>query len=768
MSGAGPQAILARGLEHHRAGRLAEAVGDYAAVLALEPDNLDALNLRGLAEHQRGDNAAALALLGRAHALKPDFTPVLQHLADVQRAAGLLDAARTSFAKLAAIAPGWHGGHFGLGQVLDLQGERAAAARAYEAAVAAKGDFAPALFALGLARAALGDAGAGRRHMEAALALGPRTPEALHGVAVLRLADGDAAGAEAALHECLALAPAHDGGLNTLFDLMLARGRLDDADAVAARLAAAEPGSALALLAQGRLLHARGRLSPAIGALARAFLGFAGAADPGAAAPFAALVAAARDAAKAKLVALAGGAAPGHPVTVDRLRAAAGSLGPLLLAFDDFAAARLLLDLAARLGSAEARQNRIAVELYDPEAGPDSYAKVHASYARAVRQEAGPPPPRPARGPRATLRIGYLSSDFRTHPAARCLLPLFEHRDRARFEAYGYSLCPAPDATTARFVSLADGWRDVAGRSDAAIARAIRDDRIDILVVYAGRFDRNRPTVALHAPAPVVVSLGDCATSGLAETDFLFADAHLVPRASREPFVERVLRLPCQYVNPPPEISPPVVPRPTGMPPAFASFSNPAKLNGATLALWARLLAQVPGSTLALGHHRAFDDPELAARVQAPFTAAGVDPARLVFNRSPRDPAAHLAAYAEIDVALDPFPFNGSTTTFEALWMGVPVVTLEGATMVARWSTAILRRIGCGDLVAPDAAAYVETAAALAADPARRADLRATLRGRLAASTTCDPALWMRHVERAFRAVWEADRTPTRAGRALV
>jgi len=768
MSGAGPQAILARGLEHHRAGRLAEAVGDYAAVLALDPDNLDALNLRGLAEHQRGDSAAALALLGRAHALKPDFTPVLQHLAEVQRAAGLLDAARTSFAKLAAIAPGWHGGHFGLGQVLDQLGARAAAARAYEGAVAAKSDFAPARFALGLARAALGDPADGRRHMEAALALGPHTPEALHGVAVLRLADGDAAGAEAALRECLELAPAHDGGLNALFDLMLARGRLDDAEAVAARLAAAEPGSALALLAQGRLLHARGLLSPAVRALARAFLGFAAAADPGDDAPFAGVVGAAHDAAKAKLAALAGGAAPGHPVTVDRLRAAAGTLGPLLLAFDDFAAARALLDLAARLGAAEAWQNRIAVELYDPDASPDSYARIHAAYARAARESAGPPPPRPPRGPRATLRIGYLSSDFRTHPAARCLLPLFERRDRARFEAFGYSLCPAPDATTARFVSLADGWRDVAGRSDAAIAQAIRDDRVDILVVYAGRFDRNRPTVALHSPAPVVVSLGDCATSGLDATDFLFADAGLVPRASREPFAERVLRLPCQYVNPPPEESPPVAARPAGAPVAFASFSNPAKLNGATLALWARLLARVPGSTLALGHHRAFEDAELAARVRAPFAAAGIDPARLAFNRSPRDPAAHLAAYGTVDVALDPFPFNGSTTTFEALWMGVPVVTLEGATMVARWSTAILRRIGCGDLVAPDANAYVETAAALAADPARRAALRASLRGRLAASTTCDPARWMRHVERAFRAAWAAERSTTRAGQPLV
>jgi predicted O-linked N-acetylglucosamine transferase (SPINDLY family) len=160
------------------------------------------------------------------------------------------------------------------------------------------------------------------------------------------------------------------------------------------------------------------------------------------------------------------------------------------------------------------------------------------------------------------------------------------------------------------------------------------------------------------------------------------------------------------------------------------------------------------------------DEGETRALFKRKFAECGGDADRLelVFT-SPQ--TATWAAYRLLDVALDPFPHNAGATTFEALWMGVPVVTLEGATMVARWSTAILRRIGCGDLVARDADAYVAVAAALAADAPHRAALRAGLRARLAASTTCNPARWMRHVERAYRAVWQADRTPTRAGRVL-
>jgi predicted O-linked N-acetylglucosamine transferase (SPINDLY family) len=358
---------------------------------------------------------------------------------------------------------------------------------------------------------------------------------------------------------------------------------------------------------------------------------------------------------------------------------------------------------------------------------------------------------RPAAGRR--LRVGYLSSDFRNHSVARSLLPLFDLADRARFEIAGYSLAAARDATTDRFARAADLWRDVAHRSDGDIARLVRADGLDILVHVAGHFDTNRLGVAVHRPAPVQASLFDAATSGLPEIDVLFADATQAPEGGPEWFAERIVRLPNLYLHAPIDEAPGIVARPAGAPVAFGSFSNPVKLNRAVLALWARLLAAAPGAALTLGHHRAFEDDAVRARVAADFAAAGGNPARLVFRPLATDAASHLSAYAGIDVALDTFPFNGSTSTFEALWMGVPVVTLAGTNVMGRWSAAILRHVGLCDLVAADGDGYVKTALQLANDRARLAGLRTALRDRLAHSCLCDGPGWVRRIERVYRAL---------------
>jgi len=746
-------AALARGLDHHRAGRIDAAIGEYAAALALAPDSVDALNLRGLAEHQRGDDAAALRLLSRAHALQPDFAGALQHLADVQRATGDLAAAEASYAKLVALAPAWHGGHYGLGHVREQRGDPAGAVRAFDAAIAAKPDFASAHFAAGNLKAASGDMAAALAHMQAAVDCDPATPEFHNGLASMRMRAGDADGAEAAYRACLALAPDHPGGLRGLGLVLCGRGRLDEAAELAARFVARHPGDPEAAMLLGEVAQAQGRLAPALTALAGAFLAWTGTPSPATGRPadlFAPLAAAAR-----KLRADADAGAAVHPIARERLYTIAGRLGTLVAAFGDFATSARLLEAAAALGSPDAPQNLAALSLYDPALGPDDLARIHREFAAGVRRRSGAPADvaapalRPAAGRR--LRVGYLSSDYRNHSVARSLYPLFDARDRARFEVYAYSLAASRDATTETFVRSADGWRDVAHRPDADIAAAIRADDIDVLVHVAGHFDANRLGVATHRPARVQASLFDAATGGLPEIGYLFADAVQAPRGGPEWFAERVVRLPNLYLHAPIANGPAVAPRPAGAPVAFASFSNPVKLNARVLALWARVLAAVPGATLTLGHHRAFEDAAVRARVEADFAAGGADPARLVFRAAAPDADAHLAAYAGIDVALDTFPFNGSTSTFEALWMGVPVVTLVGANVMSRWTAAILRHVGLSDLAAGNPDAFVAYAVALAGDAGRRAALRGTLRARLAASSLCDTAGWVRRIERVYR-----------------
>jgi predicted O-linked N-acetylglucosamine transferase (SPINDLY family) len=252
------------------------------------------------------------------------------------------------------------------------------------------------------------------------------------------------------------------------------------------------------------------------------------------------------------------------------------------------------------------------------------------------------------------------------------------------------------------------------------------------------------------------VSFHDPGTSGLTAFDYLIADPVLVPRRPAEWFSERVVRLPWFYVHPPLDDAPPLVAPPcraNGIV-TFGSFSNPAKVNDEVLRLWTRILREVPGSRLVLKFRDWFQAPGLRARLRSHCIAQGVDPSRLELGGENETTANHLVRYNRIDVALDPFPFAGATTTFEALWMGVPVVTLCGAYMAGRWGASMLHAAGLGELIAHTPDEYAVVAQRLASAPERLAELRSTLRQRVARSPLCDGKGRARQVERLYRAMW--------------
>jgi len=394
-------------------------------------------------------------------------------------------------------------------------------------------------------------------------------------------------------------------------------------------------------------------------------------------------------------------------------------------------------DAAGRIVSAEARR----------------WAARHARVAPV----GGPPWPN-ARETGRRLRIGYLSSDLRSHAVSRNLEGLLRHHDHAGFEIVAYSATRNPDPVTGRLKSLVDLWRDVAAFDDRSIAETIRGDGIDILVNVAGHTGHNRARVPAFRPAPVQASLFDLATTGMDQVDHWFTDSALHPGDTREDFVERLERLPALVVHEPPESAPELTPLPAlaarGV--TFVSCNNPAKLSAETLALWGRILHAVPGARLLLKYSDAFADPLTQARFAALFGGLGIDRSRLVFAPAVLDQAGHLAIVGSADIALDPFPFNGSTTTFEALWMGLPVVALSGSSFLSRMSLATLLHAGLPDLVAPDGDAYVRIAVDLAQDLPRLAALRAAMRPRLAASLLCRPEPYARSVEAAYRRMWEA------------
>jgi predicted O-linked N-acetylglucosamine transferase (SPINDLY family) len=363
------------------------------------------------------------------------------------------------------------------------------------------------------------------------------------------------------------------------------------------------------------------------------------------------------------------------------------------------------------------------------------------------------------RDPERRLRVGYVSSGFCFHPKYFLIYPLIAAHDRRSLSVFCYSNSPRNDRCTLSFRRAADYWRDIQTISDGDCARLIRRDRIDILVDLDGHFGGNRLRVFAMRPAPVQVSLpGYPYTTGLDAISYRLTDDLLDPpgRTERD-YVEELVRVPGAFAcYGAPRPCPAVAPSPSlrnGYV-TFACFNARQKCSDDLLAEWAAILRAVPRSRLLL-HHAYNGQAEVTAEFRRPVVevmrSQGVSPARIEMTGglSLQD---HLKAYARADVMLDTYPYNGMTTTFESLWMGVPVVTRTGKAPQSRVGGAILARAGLAEYVCATSARYRSAAVRLANDVAKRDELRRSLRKRVRAAF--DPEAHARDVEGAFRAIW--------------
>ena len=360
--------------------------------------------------------------------------------------------------------------------------------------------------------------------------------------------------------------------------------------------------------------------------------------------------------------------------------------------------------------------------------------------------------------PERRLRVGYVSPDFREHAVASFFENLLAAHDRDRVEVFCYDDVRAEDAVTLRLQKHAACWRKIRGVSDAQVAELIREDRIDILVDLAGHTSRHRLLVFARQPAPVQVTyLGYCDTTGMKAMDYRLTDALADPPGATEHLhSEQLIRLPASaWCFRPPADAPPVnaLPLHRAGHLTFGCFNGLPKLNPATLILWSRILLAVPGSRLLL-KNVGLREPSVQSRIRGVLEHAGIAAERITLLGPAPNIAEHLAAYGRVDIALDTFPYHGTTTTCEALWMGVPVVTLAGPTHESRVGVSLLTNAGLPELIARDRDEYSRLAVQLAADVTRLADLRATLRARLAASPLLDAPRFARNVEAAYRAMW--------------
>ena len=396
------------------------------------------------------------------------------------------------------------------------------------------------------------------------------------------------------------------------------------------------------------------------------------------------------------------------------------------------------------------------------EAGADEIHRRHRAWGERVVAAARPSadeaaPFANARDPGRRLRVGYLSPDFKTHSVAYFIEPLLACHDRDTVEPVCYAEVASPDATTERLKALAGLWRPTTRLDDAALRRQIREDGIDILIDLAGHTDGNRLRALAIRPAPVVASwLGYPTTTGLATVDWRITDAVADPPGAEAQHVERLLRLDGGFLCfRPPEEAPDVAPLPAAAAGrvTFGSFNNLLKVTPAVVAAWAALLRAVPGSRLLL-KALLLRDPAAQKRLHGLFAAHGIPAERVELRGGTNDQASHLAMYGEVDLALDTFPYNGTATTCEALWMGVPVVTLAGDRHAARVGRSLLHRVGLDELVHADVAGYVACAARLAGDLPGLAARRAGLRRQVAGSALCDGPGFARAFEAGLRRMW--------------
>jgi predicted O-linked N-acetylglucosamine transferase (SPINDLY family) len=554
--------------------------------------------------------------------------------------------------------------------------------------------------------------------------------------------------AAAALHEAIGLAPQHSGALNNLANVLMAQGRHDEAIDCYRRVLAARPDHAQARTNLANALKERGIDQMKRGEKDASLASFSEAVElrpDDAAGRFnlgCALQAVGRldEAVAAYESALSSG--PAFAAAANNLGSAlkdAGRLDEAIVAFDR--ALALTPDYRA------AHDNLIYTLLFMPQEQCRYEAELEKFNRRFIQPLAGEIEPHGNdRTPNRRLRIGYVSPDLRDHVIGRNILPILTRHNRQQFEIFCYSDASQPDGITARFRAAADAWRDTALLDDAELAKTIRKDRIDILVDLSLHMAGNRLTVFARKPSPLQMSwAGYPGKTGVDTIDYHITDPYL--ERPTETSFDRPLFLPHSfwcYDQLDVEFSPGPLPALANGFVTFGCLNNFCKVNAQTLRAWAEVLEQTKYARLLLLA------PEGSAR-QRVSQALPAGRVRFVTAQPRLD---YFRLYQQIDLVLDTFPYNGHTTSLDALWMGVPVVTQYGSATVSRAGHSQLRNVGLGELVAGDADEFVRKATALAADLPRLAELRATLRDRMQKSPLMDARAFTADLESAYLRSW--------------
>jgi len=711
-------ALARQAAQHLEAGRLQQAEALCQQILSQDYQHADALQYKGQIALQQGRHTDATDLLSLALSLNPKPPAILYFSRGVTlQTLGRLDEAEADYRQTISLKPSLAAAHANLARIYQDTGRTDAALASCRLALRHQPDLLPAQSQLGLLLFAQGQLAEAAVSFRRELKLRPGSADTHSRLGAALQGNGNLVEAEASYRRALALQPDHADSLANLSMLLLDSKRPEEAEALCQHTLQQRPHDARALASLGDICQQQGRLTEAEVFYRQAL-----------------------------------SANPKQPTTWNNLASLVFHQGRLE---DAVAAAReaIALNPAYRL----ARTNVLLALQYLDNISPAELFAEHRRFAEYCEAplKAQWRPHDNSRDPQRRLRIGYVSPDLRNHAVAHFIEPVLAHHDHSRVEVYAYYTNSISDSTSARLSTLVEHWRPSAGLSDEALAERIRKDRIDILIDLAGHTALNSLMVFARKPAPLQMTwIGYPGTTGLDAMDYRLTDAQLDPPGLTEAFhSETLLRLPaCSVFSPAPE-SPPVneLPALSAGHITLACLNTPVKISATVVRLWARILNALPGARLLLGN---VSSEASAQRLHSLFNDAGIDTSRL--ELLPKMPQAdYLALHQRIDLALDPYPYSGGTTTNHSLWMGVPVITLTGPTTASRQGATILTGAGLPEFVTHTADDYVQLAIDLAQDLPRLDALRQSLRARNIAASSTGAAELTKALENTFAEAWQ-------------
>jgi predicted O-linked N-acetylglucosamine transferase (SPINDLY family) len=743
---------LAAALDHHRAGRLAEAEQLYREIVQCDPRQADAWHLLGMVAHQRGNHATGVRWIAHAISLCGDYPDYHNNLASAHYSSGNYAAAEAASRQAIRLQPTFFQAHNNLGNALHAQGETDEALVCYREAVRLNPGY-----TLGWANAAIACRSLGRLAeavscYRSALQFEPDSLQLVYNLGVTLQEMGCWEESVSCLRRAASLDPQFSAALVRLAVSLRHLGYYREAAECLRQAIACDPQDAHAHNDLGELLWRAGERNDAIGCFRRAVAIM----PPLATAHYNlanALHALCQldEAEESYRIALA--VEPDSAAVLTNLAITLSDMGRTEEARELFQRAHQLAPDNAR-----AHSHLLVIQHYLAGATLESLGKAHAEWNRRHADKLTMSRRRyPSAGTLdRPLKLGLVSRDFRRHPVGFFLAAVLESLDRGRFEVTCYADQVECDEMTQRLQAAARGWRSVHFSSDSEIAEMVRHDQIDILVDLAGHTAGHRLLVFARKPAPVQGTwMGYVGTTGLPAIDFLISDRYHTPVGMEDCFAEEVLLLPDGYVcySPPPN-APPVneLPARNAGILTFGSFNNPAKLSEETVVMWGEILRRTESRLLL--KYPGLDSRGATNHILDRFAGHGIDVRRINLEGA----APHhelLARYHALDVALDTYPYSGGLTTCESLWMGVPVVTRPGDTFASRHALSHLSNAGLPELVAQNAERYVELAIDLATDTHRLAQFRSELRDRVARSRLCDSQRFTRAFEEVLLKVWQ-------------